>query len=48
MQLHGSKYFARSPPTPPPTLGSKGQILLLQNRIMLHIKLKGIANAAAW
>ena len=31
---------------PPPSLGSKDQIYLLQNMIMLHIKLKGIANAA--
>ena len=28
--------------------GVKGQIQLFQNMVMLHIKLKGITNAAAW
>ena len=32
----------------PRTLGSKGQIQILQIIVMLHIKLKGIANAAIW
>ena len=41
MQQHGSKYFARRRP-----LGVK--IQLFQNMVMLHIKLKGIANAVAW
>ena len=37
------------PATPPPdSRGQKVKIQLFQNNIMLHIKLKGIANAATW
>ena len=45
MQQHGSKYFTRRPP-PPPTLGveSIGQ----NQKVMLHIKLKGMTHAATW
>ena len=49
MQQHGSKYFARRPPpTRPWRWGQKVKILLFQNMVMLHIKLKGITNAATW
>ena len=36
--------------TPTPTLGmrSKGQNSILQNMVMLHIKLNGSTNAATW
>ena len=43
MQQHGSKYFL---PAGPLTLGVK--INYFQNVVLLHIKLKGITNAAAW
>ena len=45
MQQHSSKYFAPPPPDPE---GHKVKIQLLQNMVMLHIKLKGIRNAAPW
>ena len=38
-------FSRRSPPRPQ---GSKDQIQLFQNMVMLHIKLKGITNAATW
>ena len=49
MQQHGSKYFVGRPDSPPtPTLwwGQKVKIQNFQNMVMLHIKLKGIMNAA--
>ena len=48
MQQYGNKYFARSPAPPLDPGGQKIEIQLFQNMIMLHIKLKGIANAAIW
>ena len=49
MQQHGSKYFARRPL---PTLSTRPltlfKIQLFQNKVMLHIKLKRITNAATW
>ena len=42
LQQHGSNYFAHRPPT----LGVK--IQLFQNMFLLHIKFKGIKNAATW
>ena len=41
---HGSKYYARRPPTPNPG-GQKVKIQLFQNMVILHIKLKAIKNA---
>ena len=47
MQQYGSKYFARRPPSPDPGVwGQKVKIQLFQNMVMLHIKLKGMTNAA--
>ena len=51
MQQHGSNYFACRPPSPSPHLlaqglGQKVKIQLFQNMVMLHIKLKGMTNAA--
>ena len=50
MQQHGSKYFMCTSPSPqdPRVWGPKVKIQLFQNMIMLHIKLKGIMNAATW
>ena len=54
---HGSKYYARrppSPPSPPPPPpppdpgGHKVKIQLFQNMVILHIKLKAIMNAVTW
>ena len=46
MHQHGTKYFAKR--SPPWTLGcgQKVKIQLYQNMVMLHIKLKGMTNAA--
>ena len=46
MQHHGSKYLPSDPPTP--LTRSIGQSQLFQNMVMLHIKLKGIMDAATW
>ena len=47
MQQHGSKKFACRPPYPDPKgSGRKVKIQLFQNMVMLHIKLKGMTNAA--
>ena len=43
--------FLPTDPPPPTTIGRRGQevkIQLFQNMVMLHIKLKGITNAATW
>ena len=51
MQQNGSKYFARRHPPPPPRpwgWDQKVKIQLFQNMVMLHIKLKGVMNTAAW
>ena len=49
MQQHDSKYFAPSPTPPDPGgWGQKVSIQLFQNMVMLHIRLKGITNAATW
>ena len=51
MQQHCSTYFAhRAYPTHPHprTWGRKVKNLLFQIIVMLHIKLKGITNAATW
>ena len=47
MWQQGSKYFARSP-TPLKPRGQKVKIQRFQNDVMLHIKLKGMTNAATW
>ena len=43
MQRHGSRHVVLRPPPPPLTLGwgHKVKIQLIQNMVMLHIKLKG-------
>ena len=41
MQQHGSKCFARRPPSRPMAWGQRVKIQLFQNMVMLHIKLKG-------
>ena len=47
MQQHGSIYLLTDRPLPrDPEEGTK--IQLFQNMAMLHIKLKGITNAATW
>ena len=47
MLQHGSKYFARKPPSPC-GLGQKVKIQLnFQNMVTLHIKLKGMAHACS-
>ena len=50
MQQHGSKYFTRKTPNNPIPmtlmLGSKGQIQLFSEHVILHIKLKRITNEA--
>ena len=49
MQQHGSKYYARRTPLPHPRRrgwDQKVEIELFQNVVMLHIKLKGMTNAA--
>ena len=50
MQQHGRKYFARRPTNqpPPPPSDHWVKFQLFYNMIMLHIKLKGITNAATW
>ena len=50
MQQHGSKYFYLQTPPPPPILvvGQKVKIQLLQNMVILHIKLNSITNAGTW
>ena len=45
MQQHGSKYFARRLPPPPP-VGSVGHNLTFSEHRHVAIKLKGIKNAA--
>ena len=45
--------FPADPPPPPPPhspdpWGQKVKIQLFQDTVMLHIKLKGITNAAIW
>ena len=35
-------------PPPPMTLGDGDKIELFHNMVMLHIKIKGITNAATW
>ena len=47
MEQHGSKYFVRPPPPLRPW-GLKAKIHLFQNMVLLHIKSKGMANAATW
>ena len=49
MQQHGSKIFAQLLLPPPPTQvpsgrGQKVKILLFQNMVQLHIKIKGITS----
>ena len=47
MQQHGSKYFARRPPSPPDHRGQKVKIQLFQkNMVMLHIKLNAITKCS--
>ena len=46
-QQNGNKYFARRPP-PLSDPGGGVKIRLFQNKVMLHIKLKRITNAAIW
>ena len=47
-QVQVSHHFAADP-TPDPWIGVKGQnSTFFQNIVMLHIKLKGIWNAATW
>ena len=49
MQQYGSKYFACRPPSPDRGgWGQKVKIQLFQNMVMLHIKLKGMTNAATY
>ena len=48
MQLCDSKYFARTPAPHTHYRGQKFNTQLYQNDFMLHIKLKGITNAATW
>ena len=48
MQQHGSKYFARRPPSPPDPRDQMVKIQRFCNNFMLYIKLKGITNAATW
>ena len=43
-----NKYFPTDPTPPTHTLGMEVKIQLFQNMVMLHIKLKGITNAATW
>ena len=43
---HGSKYFARIYPDPGGGV-NRPKFNFFQNMVMLHIKLKGIMNAAA-
>ena len=45
LKCSSSKYFARNPK--PLTLGVKNNFFF-QNNFMLHVKLKGITNAATW
>ena len=46
MEQHGSKYVAHRPHDPGG--GVKIKIKHFQNMVKLHIKLKGIINAATW
>ena len=51
MHQHGSKYFARRPPTPPPPPDPldgvrRSKFFFFQNMDMLNLKLKRITNAA--
>ena len=48
MQQHGSKYYARRPPPPPDPGSHKVKIQVVQDRVMLQIQLKTIANAVIW
>ena len=51
MQQHSSTYVDHRPPTSPYNprgWDQKVKIHLLQNMVMMHIKLKGITNAAIW
>ena len=50
MQHHVGNFAADPPPRPrdPKGIGSKGQIQLFQNIVILHIKLMGIMNSATW
>ena len=46
MQQHHSTYFAHRPPPRTLGVGSKGEIQILQNMVMLHNNLNGVKNAA--
>ena len=48
MKQHGSKYLAGRCPPPPPPPYTRVKTQLFQKKIILHIKLKGITNAATW
>ena len=49
MQQHGSKYFAHIPPSPDSLCEVKrSKSYFFQNMVIVHIKLKGMPNAATY